>query len=106
MVAGTGPLFLSFDTETERDRVPVLLPELEDYVPTATGNSPLARIPELVETVCPICGGPARRDADVMDNFLDSAWYSCATHQRTTTSGRGTRADAQVAAGGHVHWWR
>jgi len=57
------------------DQLPVLLPELEDYVPTATGNSPLARIPEFVETVCPICGGPARRDTDVMDNFLDSAWY-------------------------------
>jgi leucyl-tRNA synthetase len=57
------------------DQLPVLLPELEDYVPTATGDSPLARIPEFVETTCPICGGPARRDTDVMDNFLDSAWY-------------------------------
>jgi leucyl-tRNA synthetase len=57
------------------DQLPVLLPELEDYLPTATGNSPLARIPEFVNTVCPICGGPARRDTDVMDNFLDSAWY-------------------------------
>jgi leucyl-tRNA synthetase len=57
------------------DQLPVLLPELEDYVPTATGNSPLARIPEFVETVCPICGEPARRDTDVMDNFVDSAWY-------------------------------
>jgi leucyl-tRNA synthetase len=57
------------------DQLPVLLPELEDYLPKATGNSPLARIPEFVETTCPVCGGPARRDADVMDNFLDSAWY-------------------------------
>jgi leucyl-tRNA synthetase len=57
------------------DHLPVLLPELEDYVPKATGDSPLARIPEFVETTCPICGEPARRDTDVMDNFLDSAWY-------------------------------
>jgi leucyl-tRNA synthetase len=57
------------------DQLPVLLPELEDYKPTTTGNSPLARIPEFVGTVCPICGEPARRDTDVMDNFLDSAWY-------------------------------
>jgi leucyl-tRNA synthetase len=57
------------------DQLPVLLPELEDYVPKATGDSPLARIPEFVETVCPICSEPARRDTDVMDNFLDSAWY-------------------------------
>ncbi|HEY7021485.1 MAG TPA: leucine--tRNA ligase [Ktedonobacterales bacterium] len=57
------------------DQLPVLLPELEDYVPKATGDSPLARIPEFVETTCPICGEPARRDTDVMDNFLDSAWY-------------------------------
>ncbi|HEY7092791.1 MAG TPA: leucine--tRNA ligase [Ktedonobacterales bacterium] len=57
------------------DQLPVLLPELEDYIPKATGDSPLARIPEFVETTCPICGGLARRDTDVMDNFLDSAWY-------------------------------
>jgi leucyl-tRNA synthetase len=57
------------------DQLPVLLPELEDYLPKATGNSPLARIAEFVETTCPICGEPARRDIDVMDNFLDSAWY-------------------------------
>ncbi len=57
------------------DQLPVLLPELEDYVPKATGDSPLARIPEFVETTCPTCGEPARRDTDVMDNFLDSAWY-------------------------------
>ncbi len=57
------------------DQLPVLLPELEDYVPKATGDSPLARIPEFVETTCPICGELARRDTDVMDNFLDSAWY-------------------------------
>jgi leucyl-tRNA synthetase len=57
------------------DQLPVLLPELEDYLPTGTGDSPLAKIPEFVATTCPICGGPARRETDVMDNFLDSAWY-------------------------------
>jgi leucyl-tRNA synthetase len=56
-------------------QLPVLLPELEDYLPTGTGDSPLSKIPEFVATTCPICGQPARRETDVMDNFLDSAWY-------------------------------
>jgi leucyl-tRNA synthetase len=53
----------------------VRLPDLEDYQPTSTGGSPLARIASFVNTTCPICGQPATRDTDVMDNFLDSAWY-------------------------------
>ncbi len=57
------------------DQLPVLLPELEDYLPTGTGDSPLSKIPEFVATTCPICGKPARRETDVMDVFLDSAWY-------------------------------
>jgi leucyl-tRNA synthetase len=57
------------------EQLPVLLPESEDYRPTSSGSSPLARIPEFVETTCPICRGPARRETDVSDNFLDSAWY-------------------------------
>jgi leucyl-tRNA synthetase len=57
------------------DQLPVLLPELEDYQPTGTGDSPLSKIPEFVATTCPICGKPATRETDVMDNFLDSGWY-------------------------------
>jgi leucyl-tRNA synthetase len=57
------------------DQLPVSLPDLEDYRPSATGSSPLARIESFVNTICPICGQPSRRDTDVMDNFLDSAWY-------------------------------
>ncbi|MDE3230402.1 MAG: class I tRNA ligase family protein [Chloroflexota bacterium] len=57
------------------DQLPVRLPDLEDYQPTGTGDSPLARVASFVQTTCPICGQPARRDTDVMDNFLDSAWY-------------------------------
>lgn len=55
--------------------LPVLLPELDDWQPTGTGASPLAQLPEFVNTTCPDCGGPARRETDVSDNFLDSAWY-------------------------------
>jgi leucyl-tRNA synthetase len=57
------------------DQLPVLLPEVEDYTPTGTGSSPLAAVPSFVNTTCPTCGKPARRETDVSDNFLDSAWY-------------------------------
>jgi leucyl-tRNA synthetase len=55
--------------------LPVLLPEMEDFRPDGSGASPLARLSEFVHTTCPSCGGPATRETDVMDNFLDSAWY-------------------------------
>jgi leucyl-tRNA synthetase len=55
--------------------LPVMLPETEHYRPLGSGQSPLASIPEFVNTTCPRCGGPARRETDVSDNFLDSAWY-------------------------------
>jgi leucyl-tRNA synthetase len=57
------------------DQLPVLLPVLDDWMPRATGSSPLADLPSFYETTCPRCGQPARRETDVADNFLDSAWY-------------------------------
>lgn len=57
------------------EQLPVLLPPLQDFAPTGTGSTPLARVAEFVNTTCPICGQPARRETDVSDNFLDSAWY-------------------------------
>jgi leucyl-tRNA synthetase len=57
------------------DQLPVLLPATENWMPTGTGVSPLAAIEEFVNTTCPICGQSARRETDVSDNFLDSAWY-------------------------------
>jgi leucyl-tRNA synthetase len=57
------------------DQLPVLLPEVEQYQPTGTGESPLAGIPEFVETTCPTCGGPARRETDTMGGFACSSWY-------------------------------
>ena len=55
--------------------LPVLLPFIEKYEPDGSGSSPLSREPSFVHTQCPLCGGPARRETDVSDNFLDSAWY-------------------------------
>jgi leucyl-tRNA synthetase len=56
----------------EKD-LPVILPENVDI--TLAGGSPLGRIPEFVNATCPKCGGPARRETDTMDTFVDSSWY-------------------------------
>ncbi|MGD1078066.1 MAG: leucine--tRNA ligase [Candidatus Sulfotelmatobacter sp.] len=56
----------------EKD-LPVILPENVDI--TLTGGSPLERVPEFVNVTCPKCGGPARRETDTMDTFVDSSWY-------------------------------
>lgn len=57
------------------DQLPVLLPEVERYEPTETGESPLANIPGWADVPCPKCGGPGRRETDTMPNWAGSDWY-------------------------------
>ncbi len=57
------------------DQLPVLLPDVKSYEPSGDGRSPLATIPEFVNTICPECGGKAERETDTMDGFACSSWY-------------------------------
>ena len=57
------------------DQLPLTLPEVESYQPTGTGESPLAAIDEWVNTTCPVCGAPARRETNTMPQWAGSSWY-------------------------------
>ncbi|MGH7218115.1 MAG: leucine--tRNA ligase [Candidatus Microsaccharimonas sp.] len=57
------------------DQLPVILPEVEDFAPKGDGQSTLAHAEDWVNTTCPECGGPAKRETDTMDGYACSSWY-------------------------------
>ena len=63
------------DVAVPEDQLPVLLPEVEHYQDSGTGDSPLATMREWVETPCPACGGPGQRETDTMPQWAGSCWY-------------------------------
>ncbi len=78
------------------DQLPVLLPDTADYSPT--GVSPLAKIESFVNTTCPTCGQPAKREVDTMDTFVSSAWY-----QFRFTDTKNKNAFASIEA---LNYWK
>jgi leucyl-tRNA synthetase len=92
--------------------LPVVLPHVADFRPTGTGVSPLAGAESFVRTACPSCGGSARRETDVSDTFLDSAWYflrypSSDVHDRAWDPNRTERMlPVDSYAGGPEHVMR
>ena len=61
--------------KVKEEDLPVRLPDVASYEPTDTGESPLANITDWVNTTCPKCGGPAKRETDTMPNWAGSSWY-------------------------------
>lgn len=59
----------------DESELPLLLPEVESYMPTDNGESPLAAMTDWVNTTCPYCGGPAKRETDTMPQWAGSSWY-------------------------------
>ncbi len=59
----------------DESELPLMLPEVESYMPTDNGESPLAAMTEWVNTTCPCCGGPAKRETDTMPQWAGSSWY-------------------------------
>ena len=57
------------------DQLPLVLPEVDSYEPTETGESPLAKMTDWVNTTCPKCGAPAQRETDTMPQWAGSSWY-------------------------------
>lgn len=59
----------------DESELPLLLPEVESYMPTDNGESPIAAMTDWVNTTCPCCGGPAKRETDTMPQWAGSSWY-------------------------------
>ena len=69
------------------DQLPLMLPDIDEFEPTDEGESPLSKCEDWVNTTCPQCGGPGKRETDVMPNRAAARGISYATATRTTAMG-------------------
>ena len=81
------------------EQLPLTLPDVESYEPTENGESPLAKMTDWVNTTCPCCGGPAKRETDTMPQWAGSSWYFLRYMTRTTTRRLPLRKRSILVAG-------
>lgn len=85
--------------------LPVTLPEVKNYAPTGTGESPLADITDWVNTVCPKCGGPAKRETNTMPQWAGSSWYYLAYITKDSNSLPGRQAGYSLTPKTSLDHW-
>ena len=83
-----------------KNHLPLELPDVESYMPTDNGESPLAAMTDWVNTTCPCCGGPAKRETDTMPQWAGSSWYFIRYTDPKNNRGSGKQRSYEILAAG------